>query len=207
MLKSNIKEEGPVAVKTRLEKNGFYNIRSMHKQPCKNKNKNDEIATILQLNFVSDRCNRRINKILKKYNFKIKLASKPAKFLKHCLGRSTQIKKHDNCEVCRILPESFKCDEKFLVYKFTCKKCKQFYIGETCRPFKIRYLEHSRSLKSKNKISALAEHAPQHSGELTIADFDVSVIRRCSNPLETRLSESTAINRFRPSLNRKHEMI
>ena len=65
-----------------------------------------------------------------------------------------------------------------------------------------------RSLKSRNKVSALAEHASKnHNDSMTIADFDLEVIQKQTNPLDTRLAEATAIDRFRPSLNRKHENI
>ena len=71
------------------------------------------------------------------------------------------------------------------------------------------YSEHERSLSHINKTSALAEHAIVfHSNDIvSIAHFDLDIIKKCSNPLETRLAEATAIDRFRPELNRKHEMI
>jgi len=162
---------------------------------------------MLQMDFVNDSCNRKINAILKKYNFKIKLASKPAKYLKHCLGGWYPTKKHDNCNVCQKLPERFRCDDRFLVYKFTCIHCNQFYIGETCRPFKLRFYEHTRSLELGNKISALSEHAIAcRSGvNTTISDFDLQIVKKCADPLTTRLTEAKIIDNQRPPLNRKHE--
>ena len=144
---------------------------------------------------------------MQKYDFKIKLTSKPGKYLKHCLRSQPPHKKHDDCEVCNMLPGGFKCDDRFLVYKFTCKYCNQFYIGETCRPFKARYSEHKRSISSNNKSSALAEHAIKcHSDlKITIADFDLQIVKKCADPLTTRLTEANCIDRQRPQLNRKHE--
>ena len=191
----------------RLKQNGFKNIPGPKKNKISEKQK--EKATLLELEFISDSCNRKINKILKKYDFKIQLASKPAKYLKHCLGEGPHFKKHENCDLCFNLPDRFRCDDRFLVYRFTCEECKAFYIGETCRPFKIRYSEHARSLNLNNKISALSEHAAKEhpSKIMKITDFSVNIIRKCRNPLETRLAEATAIGRFRPQLNRKHERI
>ena len=58
----------------------------------------------------------------------------------------------------------------------------------------MRYSEHSRSLASRNKISALAEDAFQHSDvNMTITDFVLTIIQKCAYPLQTRLSEATAI--------------
>ena len=85
------------------------------------------------------------------------------------------------------------------------------FIGETCRPFKQRYSEHStcRSITAKNKSSALAEHTLQHQDvNMTIADFDlraVNIIQQCKDSLQTRLSEANAIDRLGPALNRRHE--
>ena len=162
---------------------------------------------MLQLDFINDSCNRKINKIIDKYDFEIKLASKPAKQLKHCFNKRPPCQKHDNCEVCLSLPDTICCDDKFLVYKFTCKYCQNFYIGETCRPFQMLYLEHKKSLNSKNNISALTEHATRSHSDVgvTIADFDLDIVKKCNSPLDTRLSEAIAIDRLRPQLNRRHE--
>ena len=118
------------------------------------------------------------------------------------------MKKHAHCEVCVHLPDRFRCDDKYLVYKFTCKHCNEFYIGETCRPFNLRYSEHRGSITSKNKISALAEHTTHHRDvNMSITDFYLEILLKCTDPLQTRLSEATAIDRFRPALNRKHEKV
>ena len=204
---SELKREAQQKLKTRLGNNGYSKLPKPSSEP--KKNQTEENATMLQLDFISDSCTRKINKIIKKYDLKIRLVNKPAKFLKHCFSRKPFCRKHENCEVCYNLPKEYCCDDKFLVYKFTCKHCQRFYIGETCRPFKMRYQEHKRSLKSKNKISALAEHALQdhESLDVSINDFTLNIVKRCASPLETRLSEANAIEGFRPQLNRKHESI
>ena len=204
-----IKNAAHKKVTNRLAKNGFFKVPSPNFAGRQMKDKKEkEKATLFQIDFISDSCNRKINKIIKNYDFKINLVSKPAKYLKHCLGTGQNSKKHDNCEICQKLPENFKCDDRFLVYKFTCEICGQFYIGETCRPFKLRFAEHMRSLRSKNKVSALAEHAYNfHNGNMTMQNFHLDIVKKCVNPLETRLSEATAIDRFRPPLNRRHENI
>ena len=203
-----LKKKANQKLRNRLEQNGFRkiplleNLKSKPKKEIKN-------ATLLELEFISDSCNRKINKLLKNYDFNIKGISNPAKFLKHCFGGGPKTFKHDNCEVCFSLPDHFICDDKFLVYKFTCRICKNVYIGETCRPFKTRYNEHRRSLNSKNKISALSEHAiKMHQDKnMTISYFQVNIVKKCKSRFETRLAEATAIDRFRPELNRKHERI
>ena len=107
--------------------------------------------------------------------------------------------------VCSHLPDRFTCFDRFLVYKFTCNLCSNFYIGETSRAFKCRYNEHNRSLTNKDEKSALSCHAKAvHSSlEVTIKDFDLKILSHWKTPVETRLAESRAIDRYRPSLNRK----
>ena len=180
----------------------------------KNKNRNKqnqekEKINLLQLDFISDSCNRKIYNIIKKYDFKVKVVSRPSQYLKDCLRKKLRQAKHNNCALCSLLPESLRCDDKFLVYKFTCKYCNCFYIGETCRPFRFRYSEHQRSLDARNKTSALSEHAVTHYSDviMDIDNFKLNIIKRCTNPLATRLSEAAAIEKLRPSLNRQHERI
>ena len=192
----NIKNAALTKLKKKLEKNGYRKFKTKLKINKKTEEDNEK-AAILQLDFISDSCNRKINRILNKYDFNIKLVSKPAKYLKQTLRRSPDMNKHDHCDVCDHLPDRFRCDDKYLVYKFTCKYCNEFYIGETCRPFKLRYSEHRRSLASKNKTIALAEHAIRHRDvNVTITDFSLEILQKCTDPLQTRLSEATAIDRF-----------
>ena len=115
--------------------------------------------------------------------------------------------KHENCKICQHLPNKFSCEDRFLVYKFTCKYCSHFYIGETSRPFTFRYKEHERSINQKNLTSALAEHVHGvHSNRpFFITDFDIDILHRRRAPVETRLAEARAIKVHKPQLNRKHE--
>ena len=107
--------------------------------------------------------------------------------------------------MCDFLPTQLSCLDRFLVYKFTCKYCLDFYIGETSRPFKYRFKEHARSLNLKDDKSALSTNAKvvHSSVQLTIEDFDLHIVSRWKTPIETRLAEARAIDWFRPPLNRK----
>ena len=108
-------------------------------------------------------------------------------------------------EICDALPLQFFCFDRFLVYKFECKTCKNFYIGETSRPFHFRYKEHHKSsLQKKDLKSALAEHAIL-CPSFIISDFKLSILSRCRSPVETRLTEARDIDFLRPEINRRHE--
>ena len=76
-----IKNAALTKLKNKLEKNGNRNIITKPKIKRRTEDKYNEKATILQLDFISDSCNRKINKILNKYDFNIKIVSKPTKYL------------------------------------------------------------------------------------------------------------------------------
>ena len=190
----------------RLKKNGFKNYGKVREQK-RTRQKIDKRSTCLTLDFVNDGLSRKINKIMKKYNFPARVIHKPAKSLAKIFKDKKHKEKHDNCRICDHLPNNFTCEDRFLVYKFTCKYCSHFYIGETSRPFSCRYKEHERSIKQKSLTSALAEHAHEahNNRSIFITDFDLDILRRCRAPVETRLAEARAITVQRPQLNRKHE--
>ena len=155
---------------------------------------------------MSDSLSRKIKKIIDKYNFDIRLVNKPAKKIAHSMNQCRNRKvKHMNCDVCNQLPNNYMCSDRFLVYKFTCVVCNEFYIGQTSRSFTFRYKEHMSSLNKKDKKSALSQHSLEAHNNLENVHFTLDILERCSSPLETRLREAKTIDLFRPSLNRKHE--
>ena len=178
-------------------------------QNRKNKTKNDNSHKVqFQLSFLNDRYVRNVRKTLRQYDFQIQTAFVPSKNLTQCFKNEKKSFKHENCEICNKMPDKFNCQDRFLVYKFTCNLCKGFYIGQTCRPFKLRFNEHKRSIEQNNLSSALADHAQKiHSTKpMNISDFDLEILSRCYTPLQTRLTEARLISSHRPDLNRKHEL-
>ena len=195
-------------LKNRLQSNGFKSI-NVHK--ILNNSKKvaaKEDGVFLQTGFINDRFNKKVNKILKQYSFPIKAIFKPNRKLSHCFRPKNIKQKHENCNICIRLPEKYNCDDRFIVYKFTCNLCQKFYIGETCRPLRFRYEEHKRSLEKNDKKSALSEHAvTDHPGaSLVLLDFDLCILAKFRNPVETRIHEARQINNLRPPLNRKLEI-
>ena len=83
------------------------------------------------------------------------------------------------------------------------------FIGQSNRAFKHRFTEHSRSLNNRNSASsALTDHVLQKHPHmiLSINDFDLMVIERCKDPLETRLAEARHMKRLTPQINRRCEL-
>ena len=195
-------------LKSRLAKNGYKNFDPEKLSMSANTRKKDcENQVFFKLDFINDRHRKRINNVLSKYNWNIQLVTQPAKNLKQCFKLQNK-NFHDNCDICKIIAPKFNCQNRFLVYKFTCKECNAFYIGQTSRPFKIRFNEHDRSINKKDQSSALSDHATKaHSNKpFKISDFDLQILRKCHTPLEARLIEARMITTHRPNLNRKYEM-
>lgn len=198
-------------LKDRFVKNGFKNV-DYNKILSKNENKselNTDTKMYFQLQFLGDTYTKKINKLFRKYDFPVRPTFEPSKKLSQCLRPPTKRIKHDNCEICTKLPDNHNCNDRFLVYKFVCNICYEFYIGHTSRPFKKRFIEHRRSLEQKNFTSALSEHVlKNHADQVaSIFSFDLQILRHCRNPIDSRLAEARLINLHRPKLNRKHEMI
>ena len=134
------------------------------------------------------------------------MVNKNGKCLAHCFSDFIKRPKHDKCDICNLLPNRYQCDDKFVVYKFTCNSCQKFYIGQTCRPFYLRYNEHKRSLVAGNNQSALSEHSvKEHNNQLSISDFNIEIMNKFRTPVETRISEAKFITEFNPPLNRREE--
>ena len=192
--------------KKRLVNNGFKKVNFTKTLPKSQKKNSSSDMTCLTLDYLSDKHCRLIKNRLKKYSVPIRLVSKPSRFLKQCFN-SKNVRKHVNCSICEHLPNDFTCNDRLLVYKFTCKFCNEYYIGETSRPFAQRYKEHSRSLQNQDDKSALSCHLKSvHQDQLAkIADFDLEILARCQTPVATRLAEARLITNLRPKLNRKFE--
>ena len=161
---------------------------------------------ILKLPFVSDKCNRRIKKLICTYDLPIKLVNTFGNKSSNALRKRKSSDNQCRCSVCPDLGK-YKCKDRFIVYRYTCMKCKEFYIGKTVRAFSTRHAEHRNAIKNKSSSSALYEHIKtQHLGIGDIKDFQVDFIAKLYNSRNTTFTEAQAITHFKPSINRKHEI-
>ncbi|MEL7309436.1 MAG: hypothetical protein AAGK05_17325, partial [Pseudomonadota bacterium] len=191
----------------RFRKNGYhkqkFDCKKKRNQKVKNLNSG---GACLVLDFISDRLNRKINTIVKKYDMKVRVINKPSTNTQIAINQNSNHKsKHPDCEICESLPNQYMCSDRFLVYKFTCNICQNFYIGQTSRPFSVRFKEHMRSVHNRDNKSALSQHVTEAHKNQSSVTFKCDVIKKCFSPLDTRLIEARAIDCLRPSLNRKHE--
>ena len=190
--------------------NGYKNV-NLDKILAKSEKEKVEVENsrkiFFQIDFINDSHLTKIKQILKKHNLPVQVAPRPGKNLKNCFRPAKIVTKHPNCEPCNHMPSKFNCDDKFLVYKFTCNLCNDAYIGQSSRPFKTRFQEHKRSITKKDVKSALSEHFlfhhPEH--QCSINNFDLEILHKGQSPLEARLLEAKLIDSHQPRLNRKHE--
>ena len=92
-----------------------------------------------------------------------------------------------------------------VVYKYTCEQCNATYYGETTRHLYTRINEH-KGLSSRTgkplinpPFSSIRDHSLLYGHGLESKNF--SIIHKCVNPYDTRVSEAILINRDKPSLN------
>ena len=204
-------EEKSVALNklnNRLRSNGYKNVNFQKILSRKGNSREEKEQVFFKTSFINDKFNRKINKILQQYNFPVKVVSEPNKKLNQVLGPIHKKTKHDHCLPCSYLPDKYTCNDRYLVYMFTCNRCKMNYIGETCRPFFQRFDEHKRSLKARDNKSALAEHLIKDHPDIDsdLQNFQLCVLAKLRTPVETRIKEAQFIDRLRPKLNRKLEM-
>ena len=201
-----LKLEAAEKVKKKLKKNGYNNkdLSRINKRVKKNKETSPQDTCNFMIPFVSDSLNRKINSLINKYSLNVKVVNSSSKKLKDMFN-PIKTRKHSNCDVCNILPNKYNCSVSNVVYEFACLKCGDKYIGKTCRSFKSQYLEHSRSIRNKDRKSALSDHVRVCECD-DIADFDVKILEKARSAVDVALLEARCIRRRSPQLNRCHEL-
>lgn len=196
-------------MRNRLIDNGFRSRDFYHKNKNKTHNaKNNSITSMptLSLGFVGESFVRKINKIKNKYDIPVRITSKPGRKLATALQQRNVNK--CTCDICNNINPKYNCKSKHIVYDFECKLCNQNYIGQTCRPFHVRYKEHERSLKNEDKKSALSDHSLKYHRDrvMTINDFSYSILDQQQTAITTRVAESRCIATNKPQINRRQEV-
>ena len=189
-----------------LKTNGYTDRDFRLKNYKRNrKQENPKDKCLFKVPFISSKCNKEIRKAIDKYNLPVKMVNEFGK------QSATQLsnKSENNictCDICSQL-NKYSCKDRFVVYKYTCKRCNEFYVGKTVRKFSVRHNEHRRAINNKSISSALYEHLKmKHNDTGDIGDFEVCLIAKLSNTRDTTFSESKAITQLQPSINRKHEL-
>ena len=188
-------------------------IQTINKDGKTNHKKNSKVDKVFnfRLPYISEACNRKIKNLINKYKLPIRIINKLGLPLHTGLNNKQDKNKYrctDSCNICKNLQNKYSCNDRYIIYKYTCNLCHEFYVGRTCRKFNIRHKEHARSINNKNNSSALSEHLiNEHSDEEGgINMYTVDFIGRRHNSRDTAITEAFYINKLQPSLNRKHEL-
>ena len=68
------------------------------------------------------------------------------------------------------------------IYSLTCCTCQQAYVGQICRSLKLRYQEHTRSIRNNNPTSAYALHILQNRHEYGPINTTMNLLKSLSTP-------------------------
>lgn len=103
------------------------------------------------------------------------------------------------------IPESLR---SYIVYKYTCKICNDFYIGKTDRHYYIRSCEHlgitpiRKQASTRKEIkSAVRDHLLETNHSLCMSGFSIMGGVMSTNDFHLKLKESLYIHKEQPKLN------
>ena len=85
-----------------------------------------------------------------------------------------------------------------VVYKIQCGDCEEAYIGETARPFGVRFREHVKSTRSST--TAVGDHLRNTRHALDLSSS--SIVVRENNTFKRRIRKAIEIHCQAPTLNR-----
>ena len=118
----------------------------------------------------------------------------------------------EKCKVCKVSRRKNICFQRDLVYSVKCGLCDEnhgIYVGETSRPFALRYNEHLRSASNPNAKSyqhmAFSKHYRNyHSGQNPT--LIPTLLKKTRGTLERKITEAFFICKLHPDLNSKDEL-
>ena len=141
--------------------------------------------------YIDDATDRQVRKVFRDLDLPIRLYRR-SHTLRNALKNTPPL---DPCTMkdCRLKNEQ--CLVQNCVYKLTCSKCHEAYIGSTTRTFHTRFKEHMSS--DKSSVSA---HRRQCQ-----ATFSTSIIAREHDPVKLRFKEALLIQKHNASINSRAE--
>ena len=93
-----------------------------------------------------------------------------------------------------IVPKSMRAR---VVYKYTCKICKDFYVGKCLRDLDSRITEH-RGLSSRNHYSAIRDHMNIHQEHVDPDCF--TILSQADNDLDLKILETLFAHDLKPAI-------
>ena len=202
---SNLEHSTYTSLVNNLLKHNSYPdnlVNKARQKPRSQKKQSEQHNTTLCLPFLSNQTTALFNKAVTKSGLAIKVVSKPGRKLKDILRSSRPLDKPqctlNNCVTCRDL-KSGKCTTPNCIYRITCNKCGDIYIGETYRPLHCRYIEHYRNASNptaKSYINTpLAKHYTQAHPNC-MPDLAVEILDTASSNKNRHIKEAKYILRL-----------
>ena len=141
--------------------------------------------------YLNDATDQKIKKIFRDLDMNVRISRRP-----HTLRNALQHKERpDPCNLQACQLKNDMCHTQNCVYKITCKKCEESYIGSTKRALHTRIKEHLTDEKS----SVYAHQQQCH------ADLDFKIIGRERDPVKLRFKEAIFISEQNPRMNSRAE--
>jgi hypothetical protein len=183
--------------RTKLNKNEHLRVPRLDVMPKSDKASNSrEPVFYMTVPFISDAANTLIRKAIKPLGVSVRLSHK-SKQLKDFFQFPNQPSVPNNlCKLRNCPVKNNLCLRKLVVYKVTCIKCNQFYIGSTKNHFHLRMKEHE-NMKQSNL----------HQHKVTCQSiWAYEILSRGSSVAEMRLKEAILIQQHHPTINKKENL-
>ena len=116
------------------------------------------------------------------------------------------------CKFCQVCDKKNMCFRKDLVYSIKCGLCDKnhgIYVGETSRPFAVRFNEHLRSARNPDAKSYQHMAFSKHYKQLLPGQSPKlipSMLKKTKGTLERKITEAFYIERMQPDMNSKDEL-
>ena len=99
--------------------------------------------------------------------------------------------------ICHMKQKIPRTQQKNHLYKFDCKDCKSWYIGETGQKIEKRTYQHQNDIKNGKETNAIFMHLQQHNSH-SIKWQEVSYLEREEDWKKRKIKEALYINAMIP---------
>jgi len=188
------KNEAIQQLKKKLKERGYSNdfINSAMEKHTNSRTQNEEEALFFKFPFIDEQTDRRVKNILRKTAPNIHITRRGHN-IRSFLSKTKLASCPDNCTI-------QKCQTTKAVYEYTCG-CKENYIGSTKRTLHKRANDHLNPSASQKPSSITTHRRACNNG-----NFNIKILDRGSDVVDTRIREGLLIRQLTPSLNERDEL-
>lgn len=149
--------------------------------------------------FISDITNAKIRQIFREHNLNVRLYHQETS-LRQQLANNTPQRQKCNIHHCSTIEQAI-CFKRNVVYKITCRRCQNFYIGSTIRFLHIRINEH---IHTDKKSSMMAHLKACYNTEASSVQVEILCSDR--DHINLRMKEGILIESRQPTINSREEL-